>query len=87
MKVDLIRFLLRVFFFGFMLGRFKKRMRHSRSRGFVDVVFPLPAGSWKVGNDFLLESASEEFGTGDWLLFFGYRSPSGWRAKLVLRLF
>jgi len=56
----------------------------------VNAVFPRPAGRWKIGNDFLWEpkkSISKEIKVGDMVVFFGYRAFSGWKAKLVLKLF
>jgi len=74
-----------------MMGRFKKReLKNGRQRGFVDVVFPKPANGWVEGNDFLWESKKpiiEEMKPGDWVVFFGYRTPSGWRAKMVTKVF
>jgi len=91
MRIDAVRLFLRLACLGFILGKFKKReSKKGRSRGFVDAVFPLPAGSWKEGNDFLWEPKkliSPEIKKGDRVVFFGYRASSGWKAKLVLKLF
>ena len=91
MKVDPIRLFLRLFCLGFILGRFKKReLRRGHERWFANVVFPLPAGNWIPGNDFLWESKQirlQKIDEGDWLVFFGYRSSSGWKAKWVLKIF
>ena len=91
MKVYLIRLFLRIGLLGFILGKFKKKdLSNGRSRGFVDVVFPLPASHWTRGNDFLWESKkliSMELKKGDLVVFFGYRTPSGWRAKWIMKLY
>jgi len=90
MRIDAVRLFLRLACLGFILGKFKKReSKKGRSRGFVDAVFPLPAGSWKEGNDFLWEMKKIPRGIkkGDRVVFFGYRASSGWKAKLVLKLF
>ena len=91
LRIDLIRLLLRLCCLGFVLGRFKKReSKNKRQRGFIDVVFPRPAGRWKIGTDFLWEPEkliSKEIKEGDMVVFFGYHSFSGWKAKLVLKLF
>lgn len=89
MKIDFVRLFLRVFCLGFIVGRFKKReTRGGRLRGFVNTVFPKPASRWKEGNDFLWESkAVLGLKEGDWVVFFGYRGPSGWKAKWVLKIF
>lgn len=90
LKINLVRLLLRLCCLGFILGRFKKReSKHNRERGFVNVVFPRPAGRWIKGNDFLWESKiiPKEIEKGDLVVFFGYRSSSGWKATLVLKLF
>ncbi len=91
MKIDIFRLLFRLCCLGFILGRFKKReSKNGRSRGFVDVVFPLPASRWKKGNDFLWEPkklAKGEMKKGDWVVFFGYYAPSGWKAKFVMKVY
>jgi hypothetical protein len=91
MKCDLVRLFLRVICFGFILGKFKKReSKAERERGFVNAVFPRPAGQWIVGNDFLWEpekAISKEIKSGDWVIFRGYRAPSGWKARWVVKLF
>jgi hypothetical protein len=43
-----------------------------------------------MGNDFLYESEraiSKEIKKGDWVVYFGYRSSSGWKARLVAKIF
>jgi hypothetical protein len=91
LKIDPVRLFLRICFLGFILGKFKKRESKSgRSRGFVDVVFPRPAGQWTAGVDFLWEpkeNISEEIKKGDWVVFFGYHARSGWKAKWVQKIF
>lgn len=91
LKVDFIRLFLRLCCLGFILGRFKKReSKNGRERGFVTAVCPRPASRWIVGNDFLWEprrTISKEIGEGSWIVFFGYRASSGWKAKLVVKLF
>ncbi|MEI6297026.1 MAG: hypothetical protein WCO84_05285 [bacterium] len=91
MGLDLVRFTLRICFLGFIIGKFKKKISdNERERGFVNAVFPRPAGSWTIGNDFLWEPGtqiSKEIKEGDWVLFFGYKSSSGWKARLVLKIF
>lgn len=90
MKVDLVRLILRILTFGFIVGKIKKKESgNGRLRGFVDAVFPLPANHWQKGVDFLWEPKKlvPETRKGDRVIFFGYRSPSGWKAKWVLKLF
>ncbi len=91
LKVDFIRLFLRLCCLGFILGRFKKReSKNGQERGFVTAVCPRPAGRWIIGNDFLWkpkQKSSKEIKEGDIIVFFGYRKSSGWKAKLVVKLF
>jgi hypothetical protein len=91
MGVDVVRLFLRWCCLGFILGKFKKReSKNGHSRGFVNAVFPLPANCWTAGNDFLWEPKKpipQEIREKDWIVFLGYRTPSGWKAKLVLKIF
>lgn len=91
LKIDIVRFFLRLCCLGFILGRFKKReSKNGQERGFVTAVCPRPAGRWIMGNDFLWEpkqAIAKEIREGDLIIFLGYRKSSGWKARLVIKLF
>lgn len=93
MKIDIVRLVLRILTFGLIAGRFKrKEATNGRLRGFAYAVFPKPASNWKERVDFLWEpkaknSNFQELREEDWVIFFGYHTSSGWRAKLVIKLF
>ena len=86
-----ISWTLRLLFCGFIFGEVKKiKQFDGGSRGFVNAVFPLPVSRWvSKKDDFLWQSDATETGLkkGDRVVFFGYRTLSGWRAKMLFKIF